>query len=82
MAMYMQQMLKKAGQDVPTSKPKFEVNLEHPILKKLENEVDDDQFKDWVNLLFDQSILAEGGQLEDAAGFVHRLNDMLLTFAK
>lgn len=82
MAMYMQQMLKKAGQDVPTSKPKFEVNLEHPILKRLENEVDDDQFKDWVNLLFDQSILAEGGQLEDAAGFVHRLNDMLLTFAK
>jgi molecular chaperone HtpG len=74
-------MLKAAGQDVPTSKPVLEVNPQHPVVKRLKDESDIAKFADWSNILFDQATLAEGGQLEDPAGFVKRLNDLLLAMA-
>jgi len=79
MALHMQQLLKQAGHDVPTSKPVLEINPEHAVVQRMDNEPDEDRFKDWVSLLYDQAVLAEGGQLDDGAGFVRRLNDMLLS---
>jgi molecular chaperone HtpG len=71
-------MLKAAGQKVPTSKPILEINPTHPMVEKLKGSVADDEFTDWSHLLFEQSMLAEGGQLEDPAGFVKRLNLLML----
>lgn len=78
MALYMQQLMKQAGQEMPSSKPIFEINPTHPMLVKMEAETDDDRFAEWTSILFDQAILAEGGQLEDPAGFVSRLNKLML----
>ena len=69
-------MLKAAGQSAPDMKPILEINPEHPLLAKLKN--DDQHFDDWTNLLFDQALLAEGGQLNDPASFVKRMNQLLL----
>lgn len=69
-------MLKAAGQQTPDTKPILEVNPEHPLLLKLKH--DDKQFDEWTNVLFDQALLAEGGQLNDPAGFVKRINQLLL----
>lgn len=74
----LERMLKAAGQPVPTSKPILELNPEHPMVAKLKDESNDDQFNDWTSILFDQALLAEGGQLEDPASFVKKLNTMLL----
>jgi len=78
MAMYMQQLMKQAGQELPTSKPVLEVNTGHPILKRMQEEKDDKRFNEWASLLLDQAVLSEGGQLEDPAAFVRRMNDMML----
>jgi len=69
-------MLKAAGQQTPDTKPILEVNPEHPLLLKLKH--DDKQFDEWTNVLFDQALLSEGGQLNDPAGFVRRINQLLL----
>ncbi len=82
LALYMQHLMKQAGQQVPASKPILEVNLEHPILRKLQAEQDAKRFDEWAGLLLDQAILAEGGQLEDPAGFVSRMNDIILTLSE
>jgi molecular chaperone HtpG len=74
-------MLKAAGQKVPASKPVLEINPGHPIVQRLAQESDDARFADWSHILFDQAILAEGGQLDDPAMFVKRLNELMLTFA-
>ena len=81
MAMYMQQLMKQAGQEMPASKPVLEVNTEHPILKRMQDEKDDERFNEWARLLLDQAVLAEGGQLEDPAAFVRRMNDMMLVLS-
>lgn len=78
MGAQMRRMLEQAGQDVPDSKPIFELNPEHPLVKKLDQEADEDRFADLVSVLFDQANLAEGGQLEDPAAYVGRLNKLLL----
>ena len=70
-------MLKAAGQQAPDSKPILEINPQHPLVLKLKYE--DKQFDDWANILFDQALLAEGGQLQDPAAFVKRINQMLLS---
>jgi molecular chaperone HtpG len=77
----MQRILQSIGQEVPESKPIFELNPEHALIKRLKNESDDERFKEWVHILFDQSFLAEGGQLKDPATFVARLNKLLLELA-
>ena len=69
-------MLKAAGQNAPDSKPILEINPEHPLVRRLKYE--DAKFSDWSHILFDQAMLAEGGALTDPAGFVKRLNEMLL----
>jgi molecular chaperone HtpG len=72
-------MLKAAGQKAPDSKPILEINPNHPLVQRLKYE--DAKFNDWSSILFDQAMLAEGGQLADPAGFVKKLNDMLLGMA-
>ncbi len=78
MALYMQQLMKQAGHAMPTAKPALEVNPNHPLLQRMTAETDDDRFAEWTSILFDQAILAEGGQLEDPTGFVRRLNQLML----
>ncbi|GGI20634.1 molecular chaperone HtpG [Oxalicibacterium faecigallinarum] len=72
-------MLKAAGQNAPDAKPILEINPDHPLVQRLKYE--EAKFDDWSNILFDQALLAEGGNLNDPAGFVKRLNDMLLGLA-
>ena len=78
MALYMQHLLKQAGQELPNTKPVLEINPNHPILVKMKDASDDKQLTDWSLLLFEQAILAEGGQLENPADFVARLNKIML----
>ena len=82
MAMHMQQLMKQAGHELPDSKPTLEINPTHPILKRMDSEVDEDRFGDWSMLLLDQAVLAEGGQLDDAAGFVSRMNAMIMELSE
>jgi molecular chaperone HtpG len=82
MAMHMQRLLKEAGHELPSSKPVLEINPDHPIVKKLDTEKSKKKFADWSDILFDQALLAEGGQLDDPAGFVAKLNKMLVTIAR
>jgi molecular chaperone HtpG len=77
----MERILKSAGQAVPTSKPILELNPTHPIVLKVKAEMGKDKFADWSHLLFDQAMLAEGGQLENPAGFVQRLNGLILALS-
>ena len=72
-------ILKAAGQNVPASKPILEINPEHPIVRRLQPQ--DERFADWAKLLFDQALLAEGGQLEDPAEYVRRSNELMLSLA-
>ncbi len=78
MALYMQNLMKQAGHEMPNSKPVLEVNPTHPLIERMEAETDDEQFADWADILFDQALLAEGAQLEDPAGFVSKLNKLML----
>ncbi len=74
----LERLLKAAGQHIQGSKPILELNPEHPLVKSLREEPDEDRFKDWALILFEQSLLSEGGQLDDPAAFVGRLNKMLV----
>jgi len=73
----LERMLKAAGQKTPESKPVLEINPQHAIVLRLNKEADEARFSDWSHLLFDQALLAEGGQLEDPASFVRRMNSLL-----
>jgi molecular chaperone HtpG len=81
MSMNLERLLKAAGQKVPAAKPILEINPRHPIVQRLKSQSEDEQFADWSRILFDQAMLAEGGTLEDPAGFVKRLNALMLTLA-
>jgi molecular chaperone HtpG len=81
MSTHLERMLKAAGQEVPASKPVLEINATHPITQRIGAETDEQRFRDWSQLLFDQATLAEGGQLADPAGFVRRLNELMLSLA-
>jgi molecular chaperone HtpG len=74
-------ILKAAGQKVPLAKPILEVNVDHPIVQRLApgDAQGDAHFSAWAGLLFDQALLAEGGQLDDPAGFVRRTNELMLS---
>ncbi len=74
-------VLKSVGQDAPQTKPIMEINLSHPLLERLEQETEEDRFSDLSKVLFDQAQLAEGGQLDDPAAFVRRLNSLMLKLA-
>lgn len=75
MSSHLARLLKQAGQSAPVSLPTLEVNAEHPLVKKLESS---ERFEDLAHVLFDQAVLAEGGNLEDPAAYVKRINAMLL----
>ena len=72
-------ILKAAGQKAPDSKPILEINPKHPALQRLKYE--EARFDDWANLLLEQATLAEGGTLDDPAGFVKRINDLMLALS-
>jgi molecular chaperone HtpG len=78
MGAQMRRIMEAAGQAVPESKPILEVNPRHPLVEKLDQAADEDRFADLASILFDQANLAEGGQLDDPAGYVARLNKLLL----
>ncbi|MGH2493599.1 MAG: molecular chaperone HtpG [Ktedonobacteraceae bacterium] len=70
-------LLKASGQKLPTMKPILEINPHHPIILKVSNETDEQKFSDWAYVLFDQSTLTLGEQLDDPVSFVNRLNGLL-----
>jgi len=74
----LERMLKAAGQQVNSVKPILEINPEHPLVIKIKAEQASSRFDDLALVLFEQSLLAEGGQLEDPAGFVKRVNLLML----
>jgi len=82
MNLQMRKILEAAGQAVPDSKPIFELNLEHPLVKRLDEESDEDRFDELAAVLFDQANLAEGGQLDDPGTFIRRLNKLLLDLSQ
>ncbi len=72
----MARMLKAAGQKAPASVPILEINPDHPVVQRLKTE--ETHFDNWAAVLFDQALLAEGGQLDDPASFVKRINQLML----
>ncbi len=78
MSMNLSRMLKAAGQEVPNTDPILEINKDHPIVRKMASESDDERFSDWSSIIFDQAMLADGGTLNDPAAFVGRLNKLIL----
>ena len=78
MSGHLQRLMKSAGQEIPVSKPILELNPGHKIIQKLKNEAEDERFARWVNVLFAQAFLAEGGHLDNPADFVKDLNELLL----
>lgn len=69
-------LLKASGQHAPAAQPILEINPRHPVVQRLQDE--EGKFDDWAAVLFDQALLAEGGQLDDPAGFVKRINQLML----
>ena len=82
MGMQMRRMLESAGQAVPDNKRIFELNPDHPLVQKLNDESDGDRFNDLARVLYDQAQLAEGSQLDEPATYVARLNKLLLELSK
>ena len=81
MGAQMKKIMEAAGQKVPDSKPIFEINVEHPLVQRLENEQGEDRFKELSAVLLDQATLASGEQLQDPGAYVSRLNRLLLELA-
>ena len=79
MSANLQRVMEQLGQNAPKTQPIMEINPEHSLLQRMDQEPDEDVFADLSKILFDQALLAEGGQLEDPAGFVHRLNKLMLS---
>ncbi|GCE13626.1 molecular chaperone HtpG [Tengunoibacter tsumagoiensis] len=73
----LKRLLQSAGQNVPEDKPILEINPQHPIVLKIKQEHNEGRFSDWANVLFDQSVLSSGEQLENPVTFVNRLNSLL-----
>ncbi len=82
MGAQMRRIMEAAGQAVPDSKPILEINPMHPLVERLDQEADEDRFADMAAIIFDQSLLAEGGQLDDPASYVARLNKLLLELSQ
>jgi molecular chaperone HtpG len=78
MGLEMQRILQAAGQQLPQAKPIFEINPHHKLIKRLHDITDDELFSEWTHVLFEQAVLAEGGQLDNPADFVSRINKLLL----
>ena len=81
MSTHLERLLKSAGQEIEHQKPVLELNPAHPLVKKLDAEQSDTRFGELARVLFDQALLAEGGQLDDPASFVRRVNSLMLEMA-
>ena len=75
---HLERLLKASGQQVPSSRPILEINPQHALIGRLKAETDTERFGAWAQVLFYQALLADGGQLEDPAGFVARMNGLWL----
>ncbi|KKO47394.1 heat shock protein 90 [Arsukibacterium ikkense] len=82
MSTQMLKLMESVGQKVPDVKPIFELNPEHLLVKHIADETDDARFNEWAQVLFEQALLAERGSLKNPAGYVTRLNNLLLALAK
>ncbi|AWN16121.1 molecular chaperone HtpG [Salinisphaera sp. LB1] len=82
MSAHLERILKEAGQSMPSSAPHLEINPTHPLVDKLAEEQGEDEFNSFSQMLFEQAVLAEGGELDDPASFVRRMNQMLLAVSK
>ncbi|GAA6205338.1 molecular chaperone HtpG [Thalassotalea sp. SU-HH00458] len=82
MSSQMIKLMQSVGQEVPETLPIFEINAEHELVKHVADETDDDKFKQWTEVLFEQAMLAERGSLKDPASFVSRLNKLMLSLTK
>ncbi|MCL4316326.1 MAG: molecular chaperone HtpG [Gammaproteobacteria bacterium] len=78
LGIHLERLLKASGQTVPGGKPALEINPDHPLIKKLDQETNGARFEDWAHILYDQALLSEGAHLPDPAAFVRRLNNRLL----
>lgn len=78
MGAQMRRIMEAAGQEMPETKPTMEINVEHPLLKRLDQEADEERFSDLTQILLDQAVLAEGSSLDDPATYVARLNKLLV----
>ena len=81
MSANLERLLKASGQNIPETKRILELNVEHPMIRIMEAMTDQQELEKWSTLLFEQSVLAEGGRLEDPAGFVRRMNEVVLELA-
>jgi len=82
MSSQMAKLMASVGQEVPDTLPIFEINGEHDLVKHVADEQDDEKFGQWVEVLFEQAMLAERGSLKDPASFVGRLNKLMLSLTK
>ncbi|MEI6893946.1 MAG: molecular chaperone HtpG [Colwellia sp.] len=82
MSSQMAKLMASVGQEVPDTLPIFEINAEHALIKHVADEQDDEMFNQWVEVLFEQAMLAERGSLKDPASFVSRLNKLMLSLTK
>jgi molecular chaperone HtpG len=82
MSSQMAKLMASVGQEVPDALPIFEINGEHALVKHVADEQDDEKFGQWVDVLFEQAMLAERGSLKDPASFVARLNNLMLSLTK
>lgn len=82
MAIHMQKLMEQAGQAMPGQLPALEINLDHPLVQHIEHIDNEDHFKQWSELLFEQALLAEGGQLKNPADYVQKMNKLMLDILK
>jgi molecular chaperone HtpG len=78
MSLQMQKLMRQAGQAIPETVPSLEINPAHPIVQLMDSQ-DDDRFAELSHLLFDQALLAEGGELADPSAYVKRVNQLLVS---
>jgi len=79
MGMQMRRIMEAAGQAVPESKPILELNLKHPLVERVENTQEEENFGDLTEILFDQARLSVGEQLDDPVSYVQRINKLLFS---
>ncbi|MEN8671187.1 MAG: molecular chaperone HtpG, partial [Ketobacter sp.] len=78
MGAQMRQIMEAAGQKMPESKPTMEINPAHPLMERLNGELQEDRFEELAQIVFDQAALSEGRSLEDPAEYVKRINKLLM----
>jgi molecular chaperone HtpG len=78
MSSHLERLLKQAGQDLPSSKPTLEINVDHLLVQRLGQEENNERSAELAQVLYEQALLAEGGKLDDPAAFVKRINRLML----